>query len=176
MQSIYLDDIDYNNKEQIIDWCINNIDENNIDEIDEKVINYLLTIDSEKINKLDNYIRKHYQDGSKDSNPCCRGKYETSIDCHPFCLGCYDSIARLRKYFHLILNLTIQCEKLIVLIKTNNFNQDQQKEFIDKLLEMCKEFLPINQSGKILEMILKNTVNINIDKLIEKIYNEYKEK
>lgn len=172
MDLVYIDEINYNDNEQIIEWCINNIDEENDEEIDENVINYLLSIDMEKINKLDNYVRKHFQKGSKDSNPCCRKQYGESVDCNPKCLGCNDPIARLRKYLHLILNLNIQCEKLIVLIKTNNLNQEQQKNFIDKLLVMCKEFLPIEQSGKILEIVLKKSTEIDVNKLIEKIIKE----
>jgi hypothetical protein len=169
MDLVYIDEIDYNDKEQVIQWCINNIDEEDHEEIDEKVVNYLLSIDTEKINKLDNYVRIHFQNGSKDSTPCCREKYGDSVDCNPCCLGCQDPYARLRKYFHLILNLNLLCEKLVVLIKTKNLNQDQQKEFIDKLLVMCKEFLPIEQSGKILEMVLKNSTEIDVEKIIENI-------
>jgi len=169
MDLVYIDEIDYNDKEQVIQWCINNIDEEDHEEIDEKVVNYLLSIDTEKINKLDNYVRIHFQNGSKDTNPCCREKYGDSVDCNPCCLGCQDPYARLRKYFHLILNLNLLCEKLVVLIKTKNLNQDQQKEFIDKLLVMCKEFLPIEQSGKILEMVLKNSTEIDVEKIIENI-------
>jgi hypothetical protein len=172
MDLVYIDEIDYNDKDQVIQWCINNIDEEDHEEIDEKVVNYLLSIDTEKINKLDNYVRIHFQNGSKDTNPCCREKYGDSVDCNPCCLGCQDPYARLRKYIHLILNLKLLCEKLVVLIKTKNFNHDQQKEFIDKLLIMCKEFLPIEQSGKILEIVLKKSTEINVDKLIENIFKE----
>jgi hypothetical protein len=38
---------------------------------------------------------------------------------------------------------------------------------------MCKEFLPIEQSGKILEMVLKKSTEIDVDKLIEKILKEH---
>ena len=172
MDLVYIDEIDYNDKEQLIQWCINSIDEEDHEEIDEKVVDYLLSIDTEKINKLDNYVRINFQNGSKDSNPCCREKYGDSVDCNPCCLGCEDPYARLRKYCHLILNLKLLCEKLVVLIKTKNFNHEQQKEFIDKLLVMCKEFLPIEQSGKILEMVLKKSTEIDVDKLIEKILKE----
>jgi hypothetical protein len=172
MDLVYIDEIDHNDKEQVIQWCINNIDEEEHEEIDEKVVNYLLTTNKENITKLDNYVRKHFQNGSKNSNPCCREKYGDSIDCNPCCLGCKDPFARLRKYFHLILNLKLQCEKLVVLIKTKNLNNEQQKEFINKLLAMCKEFLPIEQSGKILEIVLKQSTELDIEELIETILKE----
>jgi hypothetical protein len=166
---VYIDDIDFNDKKQVIEWCLNNIDEENNEDIDEKVVNYILSIDKEQINKLDNYVRKYLQDGTKDSNPCCREKYDNSIDCLPYCLGCNDSIARLRKYFNLILNLTVQCEKMIVLIKTKNLNEEQQKQYINKLVLMCKQFLPIEQSGKICDMVLKKIAEENIDNLVQNI-------
>lgn len=172
MNIVYIDDIDFNDKEQVIEWCLNNIDEENNEDIDDKVVKYILSIDKEKINKLDNYVRKHLQDDSKNSNPCCREKYDNSVDCLPYCLGCNDSIARLRKYFNLILNLIIQCEKMIVLIKTKNLDEEQQKIFIDKLILMCKQFLPIEQSGKICDMVLKKIADTNIDKLIQDIIKE----
>jgi hypothetical protein len=172
MDLVYIDEIDYNDEEQVIQWCINNIDEEDNEEIDDKVVDYLLSIDTEKINKLDNYVRINFQNGSKDTNPCCREKYGESVDCNPCCLGCKDPYARLRKYCHLILNLNLLCEKLVILIKTKNLNHEQQKEFIDKLLVMCKEFLPIEQSGKILEMVLKKSTEIDVDKLIEKVLKE----
>jgi hypothetical protein len=169
MNLVYIDEIDYNDKEQVIQWCIDNIDTDEHEEIDEKVVDYLLTINSEEINKLDNYLRINYQNGSKDSNPCCREKYGESVDCKPCCLGCQDPYARLRKYFHLIMNLNLQCNKFILFIKTNDLNQEQQKDFIDKLLVMCKEFLPIEQSIKILKIILKKSTEIDINILMNKI-------
>lgn len=169
MDLIYIDEIDYNDKEQVIQWCIDNIDENEHEEIDEKVVNYLLTINTKKINKLDNYLRKEFQNGSKDSNPCCREKYGESVDCIPCCLGCQDPYARLRKYFHLIMNLNPLCDKFILFIKTNDLNNEQQTEFINKILVMCKEFLPIEQSIKILEIILKKSSEIDVEMLMEKI-------
>jgi hypothetical protein len=169
MNLIYIDEIDYNDKEQVIQWCIDNIDENEHEEIDEKVVNYLLTINTKKINKLDNYLRKEFQNGSKDSNPCCREKYGESVDCIPCCLGCQDPYARLRKYFHLIMNLNPLCDKFILFIKTNDLNNEQQTEFINKILVMCKEFLPIEQSIKILEIILKKSSEIDVKMLMEKI-------
>jgi hypothetical protein len=169
MNTVYIDDIDFNDQEQIIEWCLNNIDEENNEEIDEKVVKYLLSINKDEINNLDNYVRKYLQDGTKDSNPCCREKYDNSVDCLPCCLGCNDPIARLRKYFHLILNLIIQCEKMIVLIKTKNLDEEQQKIYIDKLILMCKHFLPIEQSGKICDMVLKNIADSNVDELVENI-------
>jgi len=169
MDLIYIDEIDYNDKEQVIQWCIDNIDEKEHEEIDEKVVNYLLTINTKKINKLDNYLRKEFQNGSKYSNPCCREKYGESVDCIPFCLGCQDAYARLRKYFHLIMNLNPLCDKFILFIKTNDLNNEQQTEFINKILVMCKEFLPIEQSIKILEIILKKSSEIDIEMLMKKI-------
>lgn len=169
MDLVYIDEINYNDKEQVIQWCIDNIDDREHEEIDEKVVDYLLTINTEKINKLDNFLRKNYQNGSKDSNPCCREKYGESVDCIPYCLGCQDPYARLRKYFHLIMNLNPLCEKFILFIKTNDLNQEQQKDFIDKLLVMCKEFLPIQQSIKILEIILKKSSEIDINALMNNI-------
>ena len=153
MDLVYIDEINYNDKEQVIQWCIDNIDDGEHEEIDEKVVDYLLTINN----------------GSKDSNPCCREKYGESVDCIPYCLGCQDPYARLRKYFHLIMNLNPLCEKFILFIKTNDLNQEQQKDFIDKLLVMCKEFLPIEQSIKILEIILKKSSEIDVEMLMEKI-------
>lgn len=169
MDLVYIDEIDYNDKEQVIQWCIDNIDKEDDEEIDEKVVDYLLTINTEEINKLDNYLRINFQNGSKDSNPCCREKYGESVDCIPCCLGCQDPYARLRKYFHLIMNLNLQCDKFILFIKTNDLNQEQQKDFIDKLLVMCKEFLPIEQSIKILKIILKKSTEIDINILMNKI-------
>lgn len=171
MSLVYIDEIcalRNNDKEELIQWLIDCIDEEDNEEIDEKVVDYILTIDIEKITKLDNYVRKYFQNGTKDTNPCCREKYGDSVDCNPCCLGCKDPLARLRKYFHLILNLKLQCEKLIVLIKTKNLTLEQQKEFIDKLLAMCKEFLPIEQSGKILEIVLKQSTELDVERLIEK--------
>ena len=101
----YIDEIDINNKEEVIEWLINNIDEDNNEDIDDKVVELIISLPIERILKLDNYVRKHLQFGSKDYNPCCRGKYDTSLDCLPYCLGCNNAIARLRKYFHLIINL-----------------------------------------------------------------------
>jgi hypothetical protein len=169
MDLVYIDEIDYNNNEKVIEWFIDNINEDEHEEIDEKVINYLLTIEIEKINELDNYLRINYQNGSKDSNPCCREKYGESVDCIPCCLGCHDPYARLRKYFHLIMNLNPLCEKFIIFIKTNELNNEQQTEFINKILVMCKEFLPIEQSIKILEIILKKSSEIDIEMLMKKI-------
>jgi hypothetical protein len=177
MSLVYIDEIcaqRNNNKEELIQWLIDCIDEEDDNEIDEKVVDYLLNINNEKIIKLDNYVRKDLQNGSKDNNPCCRENYGDSIDCKPYCLGCKDSIARLRKYFHLVLNLKIQCEKLVVLIKTKNLTHEQQEECINKLLVMCKEFLPIEQSGKILEMVLKQSTELDVEKLIEKFIKEQK--
>ena len=168
MDLVYIDEIDYNNNEKVIEWFIDNINEDEHEEIDEKVINYLLTIEIEKINELDNYLRINYQNGSKDSNPCCREKYGESVDCIPCCLGCHDPYARLRKYFHLIMNLNPLCEKFIIFIKTNELNNEQQKDFINKILVMCKEFLPIEQSIKILEIILKKSSEIDVNALMNK--------
>ena len=168
MDLVYIDEIDYNNNEKVIEWFIDNINEDEHEEIDEKVINYLLTIETEKINELDDYLRINYQNGSKDSNPCCREKYGESVDCIPCCLGCEDPYARLRKYFHLIMNLNPLCEKFIIFIKTNELNNEQQKDFINKILVMCKEFLPIEQSIKILEIILKKSSEIDLNALMNK--------
>ena len=168
MDLVYIDEIDYNNNEKVIEWLIDNINEDEHEEIDEKVINYLLTIEIKKINELDDYLRINYQNGSKDSNPCCREKYGESVDCIPCCLGCQDSYARLRKYFHLIMNLNPLCEKFIIFIKTNELNNEQQKDFINKILVMCKEFLPIEQSIKILEIILKKSSEIDLNALMNK--------
>ena len=168
MDLVYIDDIDYNNKEEVIQWLINNIDDENHEEIDEKVVDYLISNDIENIIKLDNYVRKHFQNGSKDSNPCCREKYGESVDCIPYCLGCKDSYARLRKYFHLIINLKNHCEKLVILIIAKGINFEQQNTFIDKLLIMCKEFLPIDQSSKILKMVLEQSTEIDTEQLINK--------
>jgi len=168
MDLVYIDEIDYNNNEKVIEWFIDNINEDEHEEIDEKVINYLLTIEIEKINELDNYLRINYQNGSKNSNPCCREKYGKSVDCIPCCLGCQDPYARLRKYFHLIMNLNPLCEKFIIFIKTNELNNEQQKDFINKILVMCKEFLPIEQSIKILEIILKKSSEIDVNALMNK--------
>lgn len=168
MDLVYIDEIDYNNNEKVIEWFIDNINEDEHEEIDEKVINYLLTIETEKINELDDYLRINYQNGSKDSNPCCREKYGESVDCIPCCLGCQDPYARLRKYFHLIMNLNPLCEKFIIFIKTNELNNEQQKDFINKILVMCKEFLPIEQSIKILEIILKKSSEIDLNALMNK--------
>jgi hypothetical protein len=171
MDLVYIDDIDYNNKEELIQWFINNIDDENNEEIDDKVVEYLISSDIENIIKLDNYVRKHFQNGSKDSNPCCREKYGESIDCIPYCLGCKDPYARLRKYFHLIINLKNHCEKLVIGITTKEINFDQQNTFIDKLLIMCKEFLPIEQSSKILQMVLEQSTKIDTKQLINKFIN-----
>jgi len=168
MDLVYIDEIDYNNNEKVIEWLIDNINEDEHEEIDEKVINYLLTIEIKKINELDDYLRINYQNGSKDSNPCCREKYGESVDCIPCCLGCQDPYARLRKYFHLIMNLNPLCEKFIIFIKTNELNNEQQKDFINKILVMCKEFLPIEQSIKILEIILKKSSEIDLNALMNK--------
>ena len=168
MDLVYIDEIDYNNNEKVIEWFIDNINEDEHEEIDEKVINYLLTIEIKKINELDDYLRINYQNGSKDSNPCCREKYGESVDCIPCCLGCQDPYARLRKYFHLIMNLNPLCEKFIIFIKTNELNNEQQKDFINKILVMCKEFLPIEQSIKILEIILKKSSEIDLNALMNK--------
>ena len=70
MDLVYIDEIDYNNNEKVIVWFIDNINEDEHEEIDEKVINYLLTIEIEKINEFDDYLRINYQNGSKNSNPC----------------------------------------------------------------------------------------------------------
>jgi len=168
MDLVYIDEIDYNNNEKVIEWFIDNINEDEHEEIDEKVINYLLTIEIEKINEFDDYLRINYQNGSKNSNPCCREKYGESVDCIPCCLGCQDPYARLRKYFHLIMNLNPLCEKFIIFIKTNELNNEQQKDFINKILVMCKEFLPIEQSIKILEIILKKSSEIDLNALMNK--------
>ena len=171
MDLVYIDDIDYNNKEEVIQWLINNIDDENHEEIDDKVVDYLISSDIENIIKLDNYVRKHFQHGSKDSNPCCREKYGESVDCIPYCLGCKDPYARLRKYFHLIINLKNHCEKLVLAITTKEINFEQQNTFIDKLLIMCKEFLPIEQSSKILKMVLEQSTEIDTKQLINKFIN-----
>jgi hypothetical protein len=171
MDLVYIDDIDYNNKEEVIQWLINNIDDENHEEIDDKVVDYLISSDIENIIKLDNYVRKHYQNGSKDLNPCCREKYGESVDCIPYCLGCKDPYARLRKYFHLIINLKNHCEKLVLAITTKEINFEQQNTFIDKLLIMCKEFLPIEQSSKILKMVLEQSTEIDTKQLINKFIN-----
>jgi uncharacterized protein YwqG len=38
MDIVYIDEINYNDKEKVIEWCIDNIDENEHEEIDEKVV------------------------------------------------------------------------------------------------------------------------------------------
>lgn len=171
MDLVYIDDIDYNNKEEVIQWLINNIDDENNEEIDDKVVDYLISSNIENIIKLDNYVRKHYQNGSKDSNPCCREKYGESLDCIPYCLGCKDPYARLRKYFHLIINLKNHCEKLVLAITTKEINFEQQNTFIDKLIVLCREFLPIEQSSKILKIVLEQSTEIDTKQLINKFIN-----
>jgi hypothetical protein len=67
------------------------------------------------------------------------------------------------------MNLNPICDKFILFIKTNELNNEQQTEFINKILVMCKEFLPIEQSIKILEIILKKSSEIDIEMLMKKI-------
>jgi hypothetical protein len=66
------------------------------------------------------------------------------------------------------MNLNPLCEKFIIFIKTNELNNEQQKDFINKILVMCKEFLPIEQSIKILEIILKKSSEIDLNALMNK--------
>jgi hypothetical protein len=58
MDLVYIDEINYNDKEKVIEWCIDNIDENEHEEIDEKVVDYLLTINTENLSQINYYTKK----------------------------------------------------------------------------------------------------------------------